>query len=79
MPELPDITIYLEALERRVLGQPLNRLRVASPFVLRTAVPPVESVHGRTVIDEETDMEEPGRNKTCSRRNQPILSALLET
>ena len=51
MPELPDITIYLEALERRVLGQPLNQLRIASPFVLRTAVPPVESIHGRTVIE----------------------------
>jgi formamidopyrimidine-DNA glycosylase len=49
VPELPDITIYLEALERRVLRQPLNRLRIASPFVLRTALPPVESVRGRTV------------------------------
>jgi formamidopyrimidine-DNA glycosylase len=51
VPELPDITIYLEALERRVLGQPLNQLRVASPFVLRTALPPVESVRGRKVIE----------------------------
>ena len=51
MPELPDITIYLEALERRILGQPLNQLRIASPFVLRTAVPTVESVRGRTVIE----------------------------
>jgi formamidopyrimidine-DNA glycosylase len=50
VPELPDITIYLEALERRVLGQRLNQLRIANPFVLRTAVPPVESVRGRTVI-----------------------------
>ena len=51
MPELPDITIYLEALERRVLGQPLNQLRIASPFVLRTALPPVESVRGGKVIE----------------------------
>jgi formamidopyrimidine-DNA glycosylase len=51
VPELPDITLYLEALERRVLGQPLNQLRIASPFVLRTAVPPVESVRGRKVIE----------------------------
>ncbi len=51
MPELPDITIYLEALERRILGQPLIQLRIASPFVLRTAVPTVESVRGRTVIE----------------------------
>ena len=51
MPELPDITIYLEALERRVLGQPLNQLRIASPFVLRTTVPPVDSVRGRTLVE----------------------------
>ena len=49
MPELPDITIYLEALERRVLGQTLNRVRIASPFLLRTAVPPLATIHGRTV------------------------------
>ena len=49
MPELPDITIYLEALERRVLGQALNRVRIASPFLLRTAVLPVATIHGRTV------------------------------
>jgi formamidopyrimidine-DNA glycosylase len=50
MPELPDITIYIEALERRVTGQILQRLRVASPFVLRTAVPPLASVEGQTVV-----------------------------
>lgn len=50
MPELPDITIYLEALERRVLHQPLTQVRLASPFLLRTAVPPLHSVHGREVI-----------------------------
>jgi formamidopyrimidine-DNA glycosylase len=50
MPELPDITIYIEALERRVAGQTLNRVRVASPFLLRTAVPPLASLDGRKVI-----------------------------
>lgn len=50
MPELPDITIYVEALERRVLGQPLKQVRIVSPFLLRTAVPPVQSVHGRKII-----------------------------
>ena len=50
MPELPDITVYVEALERRVLGQPLKQVRIASPFLLRTAVPPVHCVHGRKVI-----------------------------
>src|SRR2546427_10591918 len=43
MPELPDITIYLEALERRILRARLDRLRIASPFVLRSAgVAPAE-------------------------------------
>ena len=50
MPELPDITIYVEALERRVLNLPLTQLRVASPFLLRTAVPPIQNVQGRKVI-----------------------------
>ena len=50
MPELPDITVYLEALERRVLGQPLKQVRVVSPFLLRTASPPLASVNGKNVI-----------------------------
>lgn len=49
MPELPDITIYLDALERRVLGHVLRRVRIAGPFLLRTATPPVDTVHGRKV------------------------------
>ena len=50
MPELPDITIYLEALEKRILGQSLTRVRIGSPFLLRTAVPPIQSVEGRRVV-----------------------------
>ncbi len=50
MPELPDITIYLEALEKRILNQPLTRLRIASPFLLRTAVPPIQSIENRRVV-----------------------------
>ena len=49
MPELPDITAYIAALEPRILGQPLDRVRLQSVFVLRTADPPIESVEGRTV------------------------------
>jgi formamidopyrimidine-DNA glycosylase len=49
MPELPDLTVYLEALHRRIVGQRLERVRILSPFLLRTAVPPVESVQGRRV------------------------------
>jgi formamidopyrimidine-DNA glycosylase len=49
MPELPDVTIYLEALERRILGRTLRRATIAGPFLLRTVDPPLESVHGHTV------------------------------
>ena len=49
MPELPDIVVYIEALERRILNQPLERVRVASPFLLRTATPPLQAAEGRSV------------------------------
>jgi formamidopyrimidine-DNA glycosylase len=49
MPELPDITAYITALEQRILGQPLQRVRLQSVFVLRTVDPPIASVEGRTV------------------------------
>jgi formamidopyrimidine-DNA glycosylase len=49
MPELPDIAAYIGALETRIVGQPLVRVRLASAFLLRTAQPPLESVEGRTV------------------------------
>jgi formamidopyrimidine-DNA glycosylase len=49
MPELPDITAYIRALEPRIVGQPLEQVRIASAFLLRTAQPPLASVEGRTV------------------------------
>ncbi len=49
MPELPDIVAYLFALESRIVGQPLERVRLASPFLLRTALPPITNVEGRVV------------------------------
>jgi formamidopyrimidine-DNA glycosylase len=49
MPELPDIAVYVEALEARLLGQPVGEVRLASPFLLRTAEPPLASVRGRKV------------------------------
>jgi len=49
MPELPDITAYLAALESRILGQPLERIRLASPFLLRTVHPPLQDLEGRSV------------------------------
>ncbi|MDX1450744.1 MAG: DNA-formamidopyrimidine glycosylase family protein, partial [Acidimicrobiia bacterium] len=49
MPELPDIVVYLEALERRVVGEPIRAFRVASPSVLRTFDPPYDSIVGATI------------------------------
>lgn len=49
MPELPDITAYLTALEPRIVGQPLHQVRVASPFLLRTVRPRLEDLEGHTV------------------------------
>jgi formamidopyrimidine-DNA glycosylase len=49
MPELPDLTVYLEALEKRIVGQPLERVVLTSPFLLRTTAPPLEAAHGRRV------------------------------
>lgn len=49
MPELPDVVAYLAALRERVVGQPLLHVRVADPFLLRTADPPIANAEGRTV------------------------------
>ncbi len=49
MPELPDIAAYITALEPRIVGQPIEHVRLASPFLLRTAQPPITSVEGRRV------------------------------
>ncbi|WP_420442210.1 DNA-formamidopyrimidine glycosylase family protein [Candidatus Palauibacter sp.] len=50
MPELPDITIYLEGLEARVVGCTLERVRLGSPFLLRSVDPPLADAHGREVV-----------------------------
>ena len=50
MPELPDVVVYCEALARRTVGEPLLRVRLATPFVLRSVVPPLEATHGKHVI-----------------------------
>ena len=51
MPELPDIVVYIEALEKRIQGSILERVRIASPFLLRTAVPPLSSVEGKKIVE----------------------------
>jgi formamidopyrimidine-DNA glycosylase len=49
MPELPDVVVYLEALEQRILGATLARVRLLSPFLLRTAAPPIAVAEGKRV------------------------------
>src|SRR5271170_535321 len=49
MPELPDISAYISALETRIIGQPLEQVRIASAFLLRTAQPPITSAEGQVV------------------------------
>jgi len=53
VPELPDITVYVESLAAKVRGDRLQRLRLLNPFLLRTALPPIASVEGRVVQDIE--------------------------
>lgn len=53
MPELPDITVYIERLDAKLRGSTLQRVRLLNPFLLRTAVPPISSAEGRCVIGFE--------------------------
>ena len=50
MPEYPDVTVYIEALSERVLNQPIQKIRIGSPFVLRSFDPPVDSAEGKKVV-----------------------------
>src|SRR5260370_10159588 len=49
MPELPDIVAYIGAIEQRILNQTLDRVQIGSPFLLRTAAPPITSLEGKKV------------------------------
>ena len=51
MPELPDISAYLTALQSRIVGRPMEQIRLASPFLLRTAQPPLTDLQGRKVLE----------------------------
>jgi formamidopyrimidine-DNA glycosylase len=50
VPEYPDIVVYIEALEKRIQGQQLEQIRLGSPFLLRTATPPLSTIEGRKVV-----------------------------
>jgi formamidopyrimidine-DNA glycosylase len=49
VPELPDVVVYIEALEKRILGRKLEAVRIVSPFLLRSVDPPLESTFGKSV------------------------------
>ncbi|HZW10987.1 MAG TPA: DNA-formamidopyrimidine glycosylase family protein [Phycisphaerales bacterium] len=49
MPELPDVTIYVDALRQRIIGDRIARVRIVSPFILRTFDPPIEAVEGKRI------------------------------
>ena len=51
MPELPDVTVYIEALESRVRGKRLERVKLLNPFILRTALPPISQAQGKHVTE----------------------------
>jgi formamidopyrimidine-DNA glycosylase len=50
MPELPDITIYIEALQTRLLNQPLDKIRLGNPFLVRTFEPPIRIAKGKKIL-----------------------------
>jgi formamidopyrimidine-DNA glycosylase len=50
MPELPDVTVYIEALNERVLNQPMQKIRIGSPFIVRSFDPPISAAQGKKVI-----------------------------
>src|SRR5262249_55998080 len=50
MPELPDVLLYIESLKPRILNQTLERVRLSSPFVVRSVDPPFSAINGRKVI-----------------------------
>jgi formamidopyrimidine-DNA glycosylase len=51
LPELPDITVYIEALEKRIIGRKLERIRIANPFLVRSVDPPISDTEGHTVVE----------------------------
>ena len=53
MPELPDVEVYVECLAARVVGEPIERIRLLRPFVLRSVTPPLDTAEGRTVLTVE--------------------------
>jgi formamidopyrimidine-DNA glycosylase len=53
MPELPDVSVYLERLSAKVVGQRLERVRIGHPFLLRSVTPPISAIEGKVVVGVE--------------------------
>ena len=70
MPELPDIAAYITALEPRIVGEPIEHIRLASPFLLRTVEPPLSSVEGRVVDRSRTSSARHEQRQTLVQRTQ---------
>jgi formamidopyrimidine-DNA glycosylase len=51
LPELPDITVYIESLEKRIVGHTLERIRIANPFLVRSVEPPIRDTEGKRVVE----------------------------
>src|SRR5215475_6820391 len=81
MPELPDVAIYVEALEKRILGQRLENLRIVSPFLLRSVDPPVGDAIGKRVVELRRVGKRIwiGLGEDESRENQETLAASRTT
>ena len=74
MPELPDVTVYVERLGALAIGQPLEAIRIASPFVLRTADPPIASAQPQMLFAPNGAMLA-GSRKTPAPTMLPTTSA----
>jgi len=69
MPELPDVELYIESLRARIAGRRLERVRLASPFVLRTAVPPLAAAEGKRV----SGLQRVGKRIVIAMQDGPYL------
>jgi len=72
MPEIPDLTVYLDFLQSHIVGETLEHVRLASPFVLRTADPPLKAAEGKRVLGlRRLGDQETARSDTAERSGLP--------
>ena len=76
MPELPDIAAYITALEPRILGHRLERVRIASPFLLRTAEPPIAADFQQALTARRPSLHFRGRGFRCGAHFREITSRI---